>query len=66
MNDLLRIDMGSKPPTIKFQALSGNSAERRFYRSLDPQMGAIHSGELGKIQANQMSEAIRPQRPSRR
>ena len=42
MNDLLRIDMGSKPPTIKFQALSGNSTERPFYRSLDPRMETIH------------------------
>ena len=45
MNDLLRIDMGSKPPAIKFQALSGNSAERPFYRSLDPRMGTVHLGD---------------------
>ena len=45
MNDLLRIDMGSKPPTIKFQALSGNSAERPFYRSLDRRMETVLLGE---------------------
>ena len=45
MNDLLRIDMGSKPPMIKFQALSGNSTERTFYRSLDLRMETVHLRE---------------------
>ena len=42
MNELLRIDMGPKPPMIKFQALSGNSTEHPFYRYLDPRMEAVH------------------------
>ena len=45
MNDLLCIDMGSKPPTIKYQVLSGYSAERPFYRSLGPQIETAHLGE---------------------
>ncbi len=45
MNYLLRIDMGSKPPTIKFQALSGNSTEHTFYRPFDPRKEAVHLRE---------------------
>ena len=34
MNDLLRIDMGSKLSTIKFQALSGDFSKRSCYSSI--------------------------------
>jgi len=45
MSDLLFVDMGAKPSTIKFQALSGDFAERPFYRSIHPQMGTVHLRE---------------------
>ena len=34
MNDPLYVDMGSKPPTIKFQTVSSNFAERPFFTAL--------------------------------
>ena len=37
MNDLLRIDMGSKLPAIKFQALSGDFPKRPCSGSICPE-----------------------------
>ena len=37
MNDLLRIDMGSKLPTIKFQALFGDFSKRSCSSSICPE-----------------------------